>query len=133
MSVNQNYNITQGDTFTLQVSWADSASVAINLYGYTALFEARDLPGGKFLCATASMGPIPATGSATGYSSILSGSFSSGGISTPSASSGIINLSIDSRFFNYPRTSYQLRVASPSGQKTTLVKGWLNVDAGTIE
>jgi hypothetical protein len=132
MSVNQNYNITQGDTFVLQVSWANSSSAAINLSGYSAFFEARDLPAGKFLAATASMGPIPASGSYTGYSSILSGSFSSGGISTPSASSGIINLAINSTFFNYPRTSYQLRVTSPSGIKTTLVQGWLNVDAGTI-
>jgi len=125
MAVNQNYNIIQGDSFILQTIWADPNNVPINLTGYTASFEARDMPGGDILCTSGSMSAIPSSGSFAGYQ-----------LSTPSASSGIININVsgsNTAYFNYPKTSYQLRVKSSSGDKTTIVKGWLNVDAGTIE
>jgi hypothetical protein len=125
MAVNQNYNIIQGDSFILNTVWADSNNKLINLTGYTVEFEARDLPGGSLLCTSGSLSAIPSSGSFAGYQ-----------LSTPSASSGTITINVsgsNTAFFNYPKTAYQLRVTSPSGDKTTIVKGWLNVDAGTIE
>jgi len=125
MATGENYYITQGDSFVLQVSWLDASSSAINLSGYSAILEIRDQPGGQILCASGSLSSIPSSGS-------LSGLY----LSTPSASSGIININVPgniTNYLNYPRSSYQLRVQSPSGIKSTLVKGWLNVDAGTIE
>jgi hypothetical protein len=124
-TTNQNYNFVQGDSFIISASALNSSGSLINLTGYTALFQARDMPGGTILCATASISSIPSTGSFAGYQ-----------MSVPSASSGIINVNIsasNTNYFNYPRTAYQLRITSPSGDKTTIVKGWLNVDAGTIE
>ena len=124
-TVNLNYNFVQGDSFIISASATNLAGNLINLAGYTALFQARDMPGGSLLCATASLSAIPASGSISGYQ-----------MSVTSASSGIININIsasNTAYFNYPRTSYQLRVTSPSGDKTTIAKGWLNVDAGTIE
>ena len=125
MSSGENYYITQGDSFVLQVSWLDSSNNIINLNGYSAVLEIRDQPGGQILCASGSLASIPSSGS-------LSGLY----LSTPSASSGIININVPGTVtnnLNYPRSSYQLRVQSPSGIRSTLVKGWLNVDAGTIE
>jgi hypothetical protein len=124
-TINQNYNIVQGDSFLLDVTWTSPSGSAINLSGYSVNFEARDMPGGSLLCTSGSMSSIPSSGSFAGYQ-----------LSTPSASSGTIKINItgeNTAFFNYPKTSYQLRVTSPSGNKSTLVKGWLNVDAGTIE
>lgn len=125
MSSGENYYVTQGDSFVLQVSWKDSSNNSINLNGYSAVLEIRDQPGGSILCASGSLGAIPSSGS-------LSGLY----LSTPSASSGIINIDVSGSVtnnLNYPRSSYQLRVQSPSGIRSTLVKGWLDVDAGTIE
>ena len=124
-TVNQNYNIVQGDSFILSVTWTNPSGSAINLSGYSANFEARDMPGGSLLCTSGSISSIPSSGSFAGYQ-----------LSTLSASSGTIDINIsgsNTAFFNYPKTSYQLRVTSPSGNKSTLVKGWLSVDAGTIE
>ena len=124
MSTDQNYKIVQGDTFSLEATYENNSGSAINLTGYTSYFEVRDQPGGFILCATASLGIIPA-----------SGSFSGDGISIVSASTGTITLDISpakTLEFNYPRSSFQWRVKSPSGKNTTLVKGWFLVDAGTI-
>ena len=125
MSSGENYYVTQGDSFVLQVSWLDPNNNIINLNGYSAVLEIRDQPGGSILCVSGSLATIPSSGS-------LSGLY----LSTPSASSGIININVPGTVtnnLNYPRSSYQLRVQSPSGIRSTLVKGWLNVDAGTIE
>lgn len=125
MSSGENYYVTQGDSFVLQVSWLDPNNNIINLSGYSAVLEIRNQPGGSILCVSGSLATIPSSGS-------LSGLY----LSTPSASSGIININVPGTVtnnLNYPRSSYQLRVQSSSGIRSTLVKGWLNVDAGTIE
>ena len=125
MSVNNNYTLIQGDSFQIQVAWYDSNNSIINLSGYSAVFEVRDQPGGSILCTSGSLGSIPSSGS-------LSGLY----LSTPSASTGIININVPGTItnnFNYPRSSYQLRVQSSSGIRSTLVQGWISVNAGTIE
>jgi hypothetical protein len=125
MSIDQNYKIVQGDNFQLVVTYLDPNSVPINLSGYTIQFQARNEPGGSILCATASVGPIPSSASIVGND-----------ITCYSASTGKVYLNVSgtkTSSFNYPRTSYQVRAVSSNGTKTTLCKGWFEVDAGTIE
>lgn len=114
MSVDKNWKITQGDSFILQLTYQDPSGSAINLNGYSALFMVRDMPGGQIFCASAGVGD---------------------GITITSAS-GIINLNVSpqkTRKFNYPKSAYQLQITSPSGNNTTLLKGYFDVDAGVIE
>ena len=120
-----NYKITQGDSFVSQISYQDSSASPINLAGYTGLYWFKDKPGGNLLCATASIGPISASGTTTGD-----------GITVTSASSGIFLINITSaktQNFNYPRTAHQFQVTSPNGVKITLDSGWFEVDAGVID
>lgn len=120
----QNFEIIQGDSFQVSASYADPNGEPINLSGYTSYCEVRDQPGGQLVCATASISSIPA-----------SGSFSGDGIFVSTASSGQIFLDLvpsKTINFNYPRSSFQWRITSPSGENVTLVDGWFIVDAGTI-
>jgi len=114
-----NYNIIQGDSFQLVLTYTDSSGSAINLTGASAYFEVRDKPGGQILSATASG---------------LAGSGTNDGI-TFTASAGKINLNLTSnktKFFNYPKSAYQLQLTDSGGAKTTLLTGWFNVNAGVI-
>lgn len=125
MSVKANFEHIQGDNFRLNIVYNDPNGNVINLYGYSAVLEVRDQPGGNILCTSGSIGSIPSTGSYSGQY-----------ISTPSASSGTLQINIpgDQTYnFNYPRSSYQVRIQSSNGTKDTLAYGWINVDAGTIE
>jgi len=124
MATRENFEHIQGDNFRLNLTYYSPSGSVINLSGYSAVLEVRDQPGGQLLCTTASIGSIPSSGS---YSGLY--------ISTPSASSGtlVINLpGTETANFNYPRSSYQIRVQSSGGIKDTLVHGWISVDAGTI-
>jgi hypothetical protein len=108
-----NYNIIQGDSFILNLTYTDSSASPINLTGYTASMEIRDQPGGRILCASASI---------------------SDGI-TVSASSGTIAINLTpakTANFNLPKSAYQLQISSAGGTKTTLLTGWFNVNAGVI-
>lgn len=125
MTVKANFEHIQGDNFRLNITYYDPDGVIINLSGYSAALEVRDQPGGKILCTSGSIGSIPANGS-----------FSGQYITTPSASTGTLQINIpgdQTHNFNYPRSSYQVRVQSSGGIKDTLATGWITVDAGTIE
>jgi len=109
-----NYDAIQGDSFQLDFTYTDSLGAAINLTGYTILVEVRDKPGGKVLCATCSIGD---------------------GVTVTSAASGLFSLVITptkTKNFVYPKSAYQVQAMSSSGIVTTLLKGWINVDAGVI-
>jgi len=107
-----NFNIVQGDTFNIRLTYQNSDGTPINLTGYSAFMEVRDKPGGKILCATASV---------------------SDGITITSAS-GIVDVSLTSaktNVFTTPRAAYQVQI--DNGQsKYTLLYGWFNVNAGVI-
>lgn len=125
MTVKANFEHIQGDNFRLNIVYYDSSNNLVNLSGYSAVLEVRDQPGGSILCTSGSIGSIPASGAYSGQY-----------ISTPSASSGTLQINIpgdQTHNFNYPRSSYQVRVQSSSGIKDTLATGWITVDAGTIE
>ena len=104
-----NFSIVQGDTFALQILYKDSSGSAINLTGYSANMEIRDKPGGKIVCATASVGD---------------------GITITSASGGQIDILISSEktnSFTVPRAAYQFKISSAS-TSTTLLYGWFLVE-----
>jgi len=125
MTVKANFEHIQGDNFRLNIVYYDSSNNLVNLSGYSAVLEVRDQPGGSILCTSGSIGSIPASGAYSGQY-----------ISTPSASSGTLQINIpgdQTHNFNYPRSSYQVRVQSSGGIKDTLATGWITVDAGTIE
>lgn len=116
-----NYNIIQGDTFSLSLNYTDSSGSAINLIGASALMQVRDQPGGRLICA-----------SAAGYAA--SPSLNDGIIITASAGKVDITITPDkTRKFNLPKSAYQVQITNASGANTTLVKGWFNVDAGVID
>ena len=113
-----NYNIVQGDSWNVQLTYTDSSGSAINLTGYSVLMEVRDEPGGKILCASAS----------------VSTSASSGDGITINRAGGIITINLTgtkTKAFNYPKSAYQVQI--DNGTNTyTLLKGWFVVDAGVI-
>jgi hypothetical protein len=118
----KNYEIVQGDSFILQVTYANSSGSPINLTGYSAVFAVSDQPGG-IVSASASISSISASGG------------SGDGITVNSASSGMFNINLTpakTRVFNLPKSSYQFQITSPQGVNTTLNQGWFIVDAGVI-
>ena len=109
-----NFNIVQGDSFPLSIVYKDSSGSAINLTDYSAKMEVRDKPGGKILCATASVGD---------------------GITITSASTGTIDILLSSTKtsnFTIPKAAYQFNITS-SATKTTLLYGWFIVEKSVIE
>jgi hypothetical protein len=109
-----NYNVIQGDSFTLTITYTDSNENPIDLTGYTAHIEVRDKPGGKILCATGDLGD---------------------GISIPDLHAGVINVNLTpdkTRKFVLPRSAYQLQLTSNGGISQTILNGWLLVDPGVI-
>jgi len=125
MATKLNFEQIQGDNLRMNVTYYDPDGNIINLSGYSATLEVRDQPGGQILCTSGSIGSIPSSGSYSGQY-----------ISTTSASSGELQINIpgsETLKFNYPRSSYQVRVESSGGIRDTLAYGWITVDAGTIE
>lgn len=115
MSVERNWKITQGDSFTLQIAYSDNNGNPINLLGSSVLFMVRDKPGGQVFCASAGLGD---------------------GITFTSASGGIIDINIapsKTRKFNLPKSAYQIQLTSAGGINTTLLQGYFDVNAGVIE
>jgi len=113
-----NYNVIQGDSFQLALTYTDSLGSPINLTGTSAYMEVRDKPGGSILSATASGAPGVA-----------------GDGITFTASAGLININLTpskTSLFITPRAAYQLQLTSSGGIKTTLLQGWLLVNAGVI-
>lgn len=108
-----NFEIIQGDTFSLDVVYNDSQGVPVNLIGHSVVFQVRDAPGGKIICATA---------------------VNDNGI-TISPYIGKISISLGSqqtKKFTIPKAAYQLQVTSPSGIKETLISGWISVSKAVI-
>lgn len=115
-----NYNIVQGDSFLLSLTYNNPSGSAINLTGASALMEIRDQPGGKIVCATAS--------------GVASASANDGIIITASAGKIDINITPEkTKAFNFPRSAYQLQLIQSGGVKTTLLTGWFLVNAGVID
>ena len=117
MSVQEkNYDVIQGDSFVLEFNITDDQTVPqpINLTGSQIIFEVKDKPGGKILCATCSIGS---------------------GISITDAVNGKFTLNVSpekTRKFVFPKSAFQLQLIDQNGVARTLHRGWFNVDAGVI-
>ena len=108
-----NFQVVQGDTFTIRVTYTNPNGTPINLTGFTAKMDVRDQPGGKILCA-----------------SIASGS----GI-TITGSQGLLDIEFSpaqTRKFTMPSAAYQLKVTSSSGQQTTILRGYFSVSGAVV-
>jgi hypothetical protein len=108
-----NFKIIQGDTFVLSVIYKDPSGNPIDITGYTAEFQVRDIPGGKVICATVD---------------------TTNGI-TIDGVNGKITITVSSdltKKFTISKCAYQLQVNSGS-VKTTLATGWFEVSRGIIQ
>jgi hypothetical protein len=108
-----NFNIIQGDSFSLQIVYKDSSGSAVNLTGYSPHMEIRDKPGGKILCASASLND---------------------GITITSASTGTIDILLSptkTANFTIPKAAYQFQINS-SSTSITLLYGWFMVEKSVI-
>jgi hypothetical protein len=115
-----NYNVVQGDSFLLSLTYTDSSGSAVNLTGASAYMEIRDMPGGRVLSATASGRASASVNDGISFT----------------ASAGKIDINITpakTSLFNYPRSAYQLQLTTSGGTKTTLLTGWFIVNAGVID
>lgn len=108
-----NFKIIQGDTLVLSVTYKDSLGAPINLSGYTAEFQVRDVPGGRTVCATVD---------------------NTNGISIDSVN-GKVTVTVPAdltKKFTIPKAAYQLQINSGT-VKTTLATGWFEVSKGIIQ
>jgi hypothetical protein len=111
---NINYKVTQGDTFRLELTYLDPDDLPISLAGYTFLAEVKDKPGGKVLCATATLGD---------------------GITVIDEEGGVVEIEFSpdkTRKFMYPKAAYQIQAIQGSDAET-LIQGWFQVNAGVID
>jgi len=108
-----NFKVVQGDTFTFKVTYQNPNGSAINLTNYTAKMDVRNEPGGKILCASVT---------------------TSSGISI-NGSAGQITVTFtpaQTRKFTVPSAAYQLQIISPSGQHTTVAKGYISTSLAVV-
>lgn len=108
-----NFKIIQGDTLVLSAIYKDASGTPINLSGYTAEFQVRDIAGGKVICATVD---------------------TTNGIVIDSLN-GKVTVTVSSdltKKFTVPKAAYQLQINS-GAIKTTLASGWFEVTKGVIQ
>lgn len=111
---NVNWEVTQGDSFYLQLEYQDTEEQPISIEGYSIKMEIKDKPGGRILSATCSIGD---------------------GITVSDPTTGIMEINVSpekTRKFYYPRSSYQIQGTDQYGDNVTFLQGWFLVDAGTI-
>jgi hypothetical protein len=109
-----NFQIIQGDTWSVDIYYTDPQDTPINISNYTFIAEVKDKPGGNLLCASASLGDGIEL------------------IDFPNTSNAIritFNQEKTSKF-NLPKSAYQIKIIE-TGE--TLLNGWLEVDAGVID
>lgn len=103
-----NFKVVQGDTFSIQITYTNPNGSAINLSNYHARMDIRNEPAGKILCASIT---------------------EEDGI-TINGPTGVISVTFspqETRRFTTPNAAYQLQIASPGEQYTTILKGYLSV------
>jgi hypothetical protein len=108
-----NFNVVQGDTFTIRVEYRDESNQPIDITGYSAIMIVRDKPGGKVVCAQ-----VDST------SGIV--------IDGPNGGLDITILPEQTRKFTAPRARYQIQIISDQGVKTTVLSGYFAVSTTVI-
>ena len=109
-----NFEVIQGDTWSIDIYYTDSNDEPINISNYDVVAEVKDKPGGHLLCASAS----------TGDGIEL--------INFPTTTNAIrVTFTGDKTAkFNLPKSAFQIQVVET---KDTLLSGWFFVDAGVID
>lgn len=108
-----NFNVVQGDTFTIRVEYQDEANNPMDITGYSAVMTVRDKPGGKIICAEVD---------------------DSSGISIDGPNGGL-DITIPpekTRKFTTPTARYQIQIISDQGVKTTVLSGYFLVSTTVI-
>lgn len=111
MSETVNFDVVQGDSFSVDVTYSDSSG-PVDLDGYSILFTVRNEPGGRILCGELSVG---------------------NGISVTDAAAGKFTVTVNSsisKAFTYPKAYYQCQVFTGSTNKNTIFSGWFSVEKG---
>ena len=109
-----NFNIIQGDTWPLTITYTDAENNPIDISNYQIIAEVRDKPGGKIICATitSEAGQI---------------------ISDPSDTSGATIIATFSgamtEKFVLPKSYYQIKIVDTSD---TLLNGWVELEASNL-
>lgn len=103
-------NVEQYATFSTTVNVEDSAGAAVNLYGYTAASQIRK----SYYSTTANSFTTTVTGIANGEITLAMTAANTGNL-TPG------------------RYLYDLVITAPSGTKTRVVEGIVNVLAGVTQ
>lgn len=109
-----NYDIIQGDTWSVDIYVKDPSAVLVDFTGYTFIMEVRDKEGGNVLCATATLGNGITYNDTTKVVSVEL---------TPAQTNK----------FNLPKSKYQILSIDGSLRRKTLVQGWFQVKANTIQ
>lgn len=109
-----NFDVIQGDSYTLQVDYKDTSDNPIDLTGYGATCKVKDSFGGKITCATITAG--------------------SGIVIDDVNGTLVLTFSpAQTKKFTMPRASFQLQLLAPNGvTKTTILSGWFAVSKGNI-
>lgn len=113
MSETVNFDIVQGDSFSIDVTYEDSEG-PVDLTGYSVVFVVRNEPGGRILCANLAVGS---------------------GIEFTDAQSGKFTVTVSSQTskgFTYPKAYYQCQVFTGSTNRNTIFSGWFSVEKGNI-
>jgi len=108
-----NFDIIQGDTWSLTLSYTDSNDNPINISDYNLIAEVTDKPGSKNVIATVTTqdGGIVSVDDGTG--STVKVTFS--GEKTQK--------------FYVPKSYYQIKIVDTSD---TLINGWVNLEASNL-
>lgn len=108
-----NFNVVQGDTFTIRVEYQDESNTPIDITDYSAVMTVRDKPGGRIVCAEID-----------DSSGIV--------IDGPNGGLDITLLPEHTRKFTTPRARYQIQIISDQGVKTTVLSGYFMVSTAVI-
>lgn len=114
MSKSINFEVIQGDSFNLDVTYTNEDGSPFNLTGYDIVFTVRNEPGGKIICATCNL---------------------TDGITLTSALNGQFTINVSgtkSKKFTLPKAHFQCQISTSDINKKTILQGWFAVEKSTI-
>lgn len=114
MAKSINFEVIQGDSFNIDFTYTNQDGSPVDLTGYSVIFAVRNEPGGKTLCATATIGD---------------------GVTVTDAVNGkftVVITGAKSTKFSMPKAHYQCQVYTNDSNKKTILSGWFSVEKSTI-
>jgi hypothetical protein len=114
MAKSVNFEVIQGDSFSIDFTYTNEDGSPVVLDGYSVIFSVRNEPGGKVLCATCTIGD---------------------GVTITNSSQGKFKVTVSgtkSKKFTLPRAHYQCQIYTTDENKNTILQGWFAVEKSTI-